>query len=224
MSSERMTRNISALLRASNYFDLLKLQRPYEDLMGDPLWDVTADQVSRAYRKLSLCCHPDKSDHPDAPRAFELLKKAKKTLTDPLEMDDYLRNFLKECATQWQGNWVTASSSAGGGRERVASMRREAQLEQEDSVRDAMRERHERASAAARRAERIRAAQALGGGKYRARKESGRAGGAAERGGSPKLPSESDGSEDEAPPPARAPAAASSSVVRPAARKRPKFF
>ena len=60
-------------------------------LAGEPVWDVSEGQVSKGFRKLSLCCHPDKSSDPEAPTAFEQLKKAKARLLNELDRDDYVR-------------------------------------------------------------------------------------------------------------------------------------
>ena len=97
-------------------------------------------QVNRAYRKLSLCCHPDKSSHPDAPRAFEALKKAKAVLTHPLDKDDYLRDFVKDSKIAWEGSW-NGADSVFAEKERMSKMREDAQTMQGESVADAMRER-----------------------------------------------------------------------------------
>ena len=149
---------IKRMLRAANHFDLLKLKRPHADRMDHPVWEVTDDDVHRAFRKLSLCCHPDKSSHPDAPRAFEALKKAKKSLSDPLERDDYLNEFVRQLKVSWEGNWSAASSSQDE-RQRISSMRDEAQRADAAVVVDAMRERREKAEAAARKKQRVQAAQ-----------------------------------------------------------------
>lgn len=156
MSSSEHDR-IRAILRATNNFDLLKLPRPHADLMDQPIWPVSVEQVNRAFRKISLCCHPDKSSHPDAPRAFELLKKAKACLGEPMERDDYLINFLKQQKTHWEGSW-SSTQDVGEAKQRTSAMREEAQRAQGDSVVDAMRERRERAEAAVRKKQRLQAA------------------------------------------------------------------
>lgn len=159
MAASSEDTKIRGILRASNFFDMLQLGRPHTDLLGQPVWDVTDESISRAYRKLSLCCHPDKSQHVDAPRAFEALKKAKSCLLNPLERDDYLTEFVKKLKTQWEGNWG-GGLDVKGSKERVTTMRDEAQREQGDSVAEAMRERHARAMDAARRKQRKQAAAA----------------------------------------------------------------
>ncbi|KLO12743.1 DnaJ-domain-containing protein [Schizopora paradoxa] len=48
---------------------------PYEILDVDVT--ITPDGVKKRYKQLSLFIHPDKTSHPSAPIAFDLLKKAK---------------------------------------------------------------------------------------------------------------------------------------------------
>ena len=149
---------IKRILRAANHFDLLQLRRPHADLMNQPVWEITGEQVHKAFRKLSLCCHPDKSTHPDAPRAFEALKKAKAILSNELDRDDYLHNFVRQQKVSWEGNWSSAEA-AGETKQRVSSMREESQRAESDSVVDAMRERREKVEAAARKKQRVQQAQ-----------------------------------------------------------------
>ena len=84
-TSSSASKKIAAILRAANHFDRLQLPKPYADLAGEPVWDVSEEQVAKSFRKLSLCCHPDKSSDPEAPAAFELLKKAKACLLNELQ-------------------------------------------------------------------------------------------------------------------------------------------
>jgi len=126
--------------------------------MDQPVWEVSGDHVHRSFRKLSLCCHPDKSSHPDAPRAFEALKKAKACLADPTLRDDYLHEFVRQLKTSWEGNWAS-KEAASDSKQRVSSMREEAKRAEAEQVVDAMRERRERVEAAARKKQRIAAAQ-----------------------------------------------------------------
>ena len=101
--AEKAERVIRSILRGANHFEVLRLAKPHADLLGEPVWDVPEEQVHRAFRKLSLHCHPDKSKHADAPRAFETLKRAKACLLSELERDAYIRNFVKEQKTRWEG-------------------------------------------------------------------------------------------------------------------------
>ena len=104
--AEKAERVIRSILRGANHFEVLRLAKPHADLLGEPVWEVPEEQVHRAFRKLSLHCHPDKSKHADAPRAFETLKKAKACLLSELERDAYIRNFVKEQKTRWEGKCV----------------------------------------------------------------------------------------------------------------------
>ena len=209
---------IKRLLRASNHFDMLRLRRPHADLMDQPVWEVSGDEVHRAFRKLSLCCHPDKSSHPDAPRAFEELKKAKACLSDALTREDYLIEFIKRQKTSWEGNW-TSAESAGESKQRVSSMREEAQRTEADNVVDAMRERREKAEAAERKRQRVQAAQ-------QRRKAADASQSHTTSGGA----LDDDDSDDDAKPPGGGSRVGSSSsgaarpAGGPAARKRPKFL
>ena len=146
-------KRIKQILRAANHFDMLRLPRPTSDLLDQPVWDLGAAFAPRN----SLCCHPDKSTH-HAPRAFEALKKAKQCLSDELTRQDYLLEFVKQQKTSWEGNYAVIAPG-NEEKQRVSSMRDEAQRAEADSVVDAMRERREKAEAAARKKQRIEAAQ-----------------------------------------------------------------
>jgi len=135
---------IRSILRAANHFEALDLAKPYADLVGEAAWDPTADDVNRAFRKRSLHCHPDKSQHPDAPRAFELLKKAKACLSSDLERDGYVREHVREMQMQWEGSWKSEAEAAQA-RERVSNARGSSQQQNADSVAEAMKKRREKA-------------------------------------------------------------------------------
>lgn len=62
---------------------LLQLPEPEADELGRPTWSCSAQDVSRAYRRISVQVHPDK--HPgnvEARDAFEALKATHKILTE----------------------------------------------------------------------------------------------------------------------------------------------
>ncbi|KAI0322755.1 DnaJ-domain-containing protein [Amylostereum chailletii] len=52
--------------------------------------DATArpEDVKKKYRQLSLFIHPDKTPHPRAPEAFDILKKAESELSDPAKREE----------------------------------------------------------------------------------------------------------------------------------------
>ena len=152
------SRRIKQILRAANHFDALQLAKPYADLMGEPVWDVSEVEVSKAFRKLSLCCHPDKSQDPEAPAAFERLKKAKACLLNELDRDDYLRSFVADQKEVWEGNWAQADDALSS-KHRVSSMRKEAQHSQNEAVLEAMQQRHAQAQLKAQKKERAEKAR-----------------------------------------------------------------
>ena len=49
-TSSKADLEIKRILRAANHFDLLKLPRPHADLMDQPVWEVSGDDVHRAAR------------------------------------------------------------------------------------------------------------------------------------------------------------------------------
>lgn len=54
---------------------------------------VPESDIKKAYRSKSLLIHPDKTSNPDAPEAFDRLKKAQSTLMDEkkrAELDEYI--------------------------------------------------------------------------------------------------------------------------------------
>ena len=199
---------IQGILNASNHFDLLRLPKPTADLLGEPVWDVSEADVHRAFRKTSLCCHPDKATHADAPRAFEALKAAKKCLADANEREDYCRRFLEEQKYLWQGSWSSAEEAAGS-KARESALRHVAQQDQEDDVLDAARERRARAEILARQRQRKAAAAQ----RARAREPD-------DRGLVEEEEEEDSGVRPSVAPSSRAPAAGAGAK----ARKRPKFL
>ncbi|KAI0078798.1 DnaJ-domain-containing protein [Panus rudis PR-1116 ss-1] len=59
---------------------------PYEIL--DLPETATPEDVKKKYRHLSLFIHPDKTSHPRAPDAFDLLKKAESELSDEKKREE----------------------------------------------------------------------------------------------------------------------------------------
>ena len=84
-------------------------------------------------------CHPDKSSHPDAPRAFEALKQAKRCLSEPLDRDDYLLNFIRQQKVRWENNWTSSKCQMNPSADGVDA--RGSAAADADSVAEAMRER-----------------------------------------------------------------------------------
>jgi DnaJ family protein C protein 8 len=77
-----LSREASAFQRELEVERIMKAFKlnPYDILDIDEL--ATPEEIKRRYRQLSLFIHPDKTPHPSAPDAFDLLKKAESELSD----------------------------------------------------------------------------------------------------------------------------------------------
>ncbi|KAG6888427.1 hypothetical protein C0992_008507 [Termitomyces sp. T32_za158] len=77
-----LSREESAFNREVEVERILKAFKlnPYD--MLDIEENATAEAIKRRYKQLSLFIHPDKTSHPRAPEAFDLLKKAESELSD----------------------------------------------------------------------------------------------------------------------------------------------
>eukprot|EP00967_Tisochrysis_lutea_P152549 scaffold299200_cov27-Tisochrysis_lutea.AAC.1 len=141
-SSDNST--IRSILRAGDYFQVLDLPKPYVSLSGDAVWDCGSEAVNRAFRKRSLHCHPDKSRHPDAPRAFDTLKKAKACLLNEMQRDGYVREHVREQQLRWEGSWKSEAEAAQA-KAHSSEVRANVQQHHADNVAEAMRKRREKA-------------------------------------------------------------------------------
>lgn len=86
----------------------LCLPEPTLDLLGRPVWEVSVEEISKAYRKLARFCHPDKvsgmsdEEAARAERAYETLRLAKECLAKDDSRGPYVREhcqFLKPDTT-----------------------------------------------------------------------------------------------------------------------------
>lgn len=77
-----LSREASAFQREMEVERILKAFRlnPYDTLDLDV--SAKPEDIKRRYRQLSLFIHPDKTPHPRAPDAFDILKKAEAELSD----------------------------------------------------------------------------------------------------------------------------------------------
>ena len=84
------------------------MPEPTLDLLGRPVWEVSVDDVSKAYRKLARFCHPDKvggmseEEAARAEKAYETLRLAKECLSKDDARGPYVREhcqFLKPDTT-----------------------------------------------------------------------------------------------------------------------------
>ncbi|PRW57043.1 Heat shock N-terminal [Chlorella sorokiniana] len=92
-----------------DYFRLLELPPPEVDALGRPTWPVTASEVSKAYRKLSILVHPDKNPGEEAREAFEALNEAHRALKDKDKLEGILQEHLE--AAQRRADAALASAS-----------------------------------------------------------------------------------------------------------------
>ncbi|KAI0635932.1 DnaJ-domain-containing protein [Trametes polyzona] len=83
-----LSREATAFQREIEVERILKAFKlnPYE--MLDINTDATPEEVKKKYRQLSLFIHPDKTSHPRAPEAFDLLKKAESELSDKAKREE----------------------------------------------------------------------------------------------------------------------------------------
>ncbi|KAG9127877.1 hypothetical protein FRC07_008145 [Ceratobasidium sp. 392] len=82
---------------------------PY-DLLGLDT-DATAADIKKRYRQLSLFIHPDKTTHPRATDAFDLLKKAEGDLSDQAKRDELDAVMLEARAQTLKENTLPAGTS-----------------------------------------------------------------------------------------------------------------
>ncbi|KAL4853350.1 Chaperone protein DnaJ [Chlorella vulgaris] len=88
---------------------LLELPPPEVDALGAPTWPVTAAEVSKAYRKLSVLVHPDKNPGEAARQAFEALNEAHRELKDQSKLEGILKEHLE--AAQKRADEALASAT-----------------------------------------------------------------------------------------------------------------
>jgi curved DNA-binding protein CbpA len=77
---------------------LLGLPAVEVDALGRPSWQCTDSDISRAYRKLAVLVHPDKTSHLAHPRsseAFDCLNAAHRILKDPGKRCDEMSKQLE---------------------------------------------------------------------------------------------------------------------------------
>ena len=99
----------------------LCLPEPALDLLGRPVWEVSVDDIGKAYRKLARFCHPDKlqglsaEDAARAEKAYEALRTAKECLQKDDTRGPYVREhcqFLKPDTKALELNNTDFTSSA----------------------------------------------------------------------------------------------------------------
>uniref|UniRef100_A0A7S1L3B4 J domain-containing protein n=1 Tax=Neobodo designis TaxID=312471 RepID=A0A7S1L3B4_NEODS len=79
---------------------------------------ATADEISKAYKKLSLLLHPDKCTHPEAADAFKKVSQAKTVLSNPSLREAYVRYGDAGVQARESGNDPAAAAAAERQRQR----------------------------------------------------------------------------------------------------------
>lgn len=112
---------------------MLGLEYPDVDALGRPVWHVTPNDVSRAYRRLSILVHPDRNPGEDAREAFEALNESHKKLKDPEQIDTILKDNVGRALER--RNKALASGTLQERVDRMAKQQEEEQkLRQEESA------------------------------------------------------------------------------------------
>lgn len=91
MTAQDAIARVKLAWKDKDYFRLLNLPLPDIDELDRPVWSCTPNDVSRAYRKLSVLVHPDKNPGSDAREAFEALNEAHRKLKDPAGLEEILK-------------------------------------------------------------------------------------------------------------------------------------
>jgi len=100
-----------------DYFRMFDLEYPSVDALDRPVWNVTSEEIARAYRKASILVHPDKittslvqagidkGERHDvlcsqARDAFDALRQGRVALEDPDSLERVLKSWVDKVAKQ----------------------------------------------------------------------------------------------------------------------------
>lgn len=120
---------ILACRDAQDYFGMLDLERPSIDALDRPVWNVSSDEIARAYRKATILVHPDKIEaalvtkldsneasfedenelRQQARDAFDALRQGRTILDDPDSLERVLKASVEKSKKEKE---VTASGLA----------------------------------------------------------------------------------------------------------------
>ena len=92
-----ISEQILTAYKNQNYFKALAVAEPTSDEIGDPVWTVTAADLSKAFRKRSLLTHPDKNPNDAKAReAFDVLSECHQKLKNEETKTEALKAFAKK--------------------------------------------------------------------------------------------------------------------------------
>lgn len=133
-SAEPGDHEVQRVLSANSLFAVLELEPPTWDAIGRPSWPL-ADKVAPAFRRLSFQLHPDRTSHPNAPRAFQILKRAKEVLHDPLEREKYVLRYVADQRSLPQNSvWAGQGSASDRVRAQVEHNQEVKELRKADAL------------------------------------------------------------------------------------------
>jgi hypothetical protein len=95
-TDEEIVRAVIEAYDRKDYFACLNVRKPDCDDLGRPVWDVSAPELNRAFRKASLRVHPDKNTASDARKAFDAIGETQKLFKDETRRAEVLRKAAEE--------------------------------------------------------------------------------------------------------------------------------
>lgn len=95
-TDDEIVRLVLEAYAKKDYFACLNVRKPDCDDLGRPVWDVSAPELNRAFRKASLRVHPDKNTASDARKAFDAIGETQKLFKDEKRRGEVLRKAAEE--------------------------------------------------------------------------------------------------------------------------------
>jgi len=107
-AAESQSSVLNKLIACKNELEILDLPVPTWDELGSPVWVVTELEIKAACKRRLLLAHPDKNQaHQElAARAFEIVNKAVKTITDLDTRDTVLQQYVAKARQEAKQNFV----------------------------------------------------------------------------------------------------------------------
>ena len=98
-----------------DHFAVLSLPPPAVNAAGEGVWLVSDDALKRAFKRLVLLIHPDKTPVPRAKDAFESVKEAHACLASDTARYDYVRAYtaMRRNLAQRDASFVPFAAGVG---------------------------------------------------------------------------------------------------------------